>query len=75
LSNIINELPENIGDLKNLESILLQDNTELKTLPKSILTLENLEMIVLRRNSPDFQLPEGFEEHFDTVGDGFYYKN
>jgi hypothetical protein len=75
LSNIINELPENIGDLKNLESILLQDNSELKTLPKSILTLENLEMIVLRRNSPDFQLPEGFEEHFDTVGDGFYYKN
>jgi len=75
LSNIITELPENIGDLKNLESILLQDNTELKTLPKSILTLENLEMIVLRRNSPDFQLPEGFEEHFDTVGDGFYYKN
>ncbi|NBO22775.1 hypothetical protein EBU94_05475, partial [bacterium] len=63
LSNIITELPENIGDLKNLESILLQDNTELKTLPKSILTLENLEMIVLRRNSPDFQLPEGFEEH------------
>jgi hypothetical protein len=75
LSNIINELPENIGDLKNLESILLQDNSELKTLPKSILTLENLEMIVLRRNSSDFQLPEGFEEHFDTVGDGFYYKN
>jgi len=51
IENSLSELPENLGDLTNLEFISVPNNPSLKSLPLSVLTLPNLEVINIRGNS------------------------
>lgn len=52
----LKELPECIGDLKNLEELYLSNQYEIKKLPKSIGKLVNLKKLILF--NIDIQLPE-----------------
>ena len=73
--NCLRSLPEEIGELQNLEFISLPKNPGLKELPKSILNLPNLDFINIGGSNP--KLPEGFDEVFKSSPghSGFYTKN
>ena len=51
VENSLTSLPENLGDLKNLEFISVPNNPSLKTIPLSILDLPKLEVLNIRGNS------------------------
>jgi hypothetical protein len=66
LMNCVSSIPENIGDLKNLNFLALPDNTNLTSLPSSILDLPSLLFINLKGSNP--MLPEGFNDRFSEEG-------
>jgi hypothetical protein len=72
MTSCVNELPEEIGLLKNLTFLSLPNNTNLKSLPKSILTLPNIKFIML--NGTNAKVPEGFSNMFAEAqpGSGFF---
>jgi hypothetical protein len=74
LENIVSKIPDNINNLKNLSVMNLKGNKELKTLPSSVLNMSNLDMIILRNSSDDLNLPDGFYNYFEDMGDNFYYR-
>ena len=66
LMNCVSSIPENIGDLKNLNFLALPDNTNLTSLPSSILDLPSLLFLNLKGSNP--MLPEGFNDRFSEEG-------
>jgi hypothetical protein len=36
--------------------------------------MSNLDMIILRNSSDDLNLPDGFYNYFEDMGDNFYYR-
>jgi len=76
LENVINELPQNIGDLKNLTYLHLINNKNLREVPNSLCDIDSLEIAVFRGNNENIKLPQCFEDGtFGEAGDGFYYKD
>ncbi len=57
--NKINKIPSNIGKLKNLKRLSLQENKLLRKIPESIGEIKNLEFLGLRDNSIE-DLPDSF---------------
>ena len=70
LQNVVKEIPESIGNLRNLDILSLTDNKELKTIPNSILNLENLTFLVLTGSG--VELSGELAEEFMETADGVY---
>jgi hypothetical protein len=70
LQNVVKEIPESIGNLRNLDILSLTDNKDLRTLPESILNLENLTFLVLTGSG--VQLSGEMAEAFMETADGVY---
>lgn len=70
LTNIVRSLPEEIGQLENLEVLSLSNNSELKKLPQSIMNLPELMFVVLSGSNPE--LPKGFTEKFSEDNPGYW---
>lgn len=70
LQNVVKEIPESIGNLRNLDILSLTDNKELKSLPNSILNLENLTFLVLTGSS--VEMSGEMAEEFMETADGVY---
>ena len=73
LMKCVSSIPENIGDLENLNFLALPDNPNLTSLPSSILDLPKLLFINLKGSNPQF--PDGFESRYSEEGgsgSGFY---
>ena len=66
--NFVSELPEEIGNLPNLNMLSLQNNSNLKSLPASLVTSESLDVIVLKNYTG--QLPNGFLDVYEIVESG-----
>lgn len=76
LMKCVSSIPENIGDLENLNFLALPDNPNLTSLPSSILDLPKLLFINLKGSNPQF--PDGFESRYSEEGgsgSGFYTRN
>jgi len=64
--NQLNEIPQSIGKLKNLQELYLQKN-KLKTLPESIFQLKQLKVLFLWDNElPDELINRLIQELPDT---------
>ena len=70
LQNVVKEIPESIGNLRNLDILSLTDNKELKSLPNSILNLESLTFLVLTGSG--VELSGEMAEEFMETADGVY---
>ena len=64
IEGILKEIPEAIGNLKNLQFLSIPDNPHLKSLPESLVNLDNLEVINIR-NTPA-KLPPALEEKWEN---------
>ena len=73
LQNVVKEIPESIGNLRNLDILSLTDNKELKTIPNSILNLEHLAFLVLTGSG--VELSGELAEEFWETADGVYSRN
>jgi Leucine-rich repeat (LRR) protein len=56
-STVMSSLPSSLGDLKNLEFLILRGNSKLQSLPQSIGKLHNLRDLIIRKSKVN-QLPE-----------------
>jgi Leucine-rich repeat (LRR) protein len=72
LQNIVKSIPDNVGELKNLNFIALPDNKELVDIPESIADLPNLAFVNLK-GSPKVKIPAKLKEKLSDEGSGFYY--
>ena len=72
LQNIVRSLPDNIGELKNLEFLALTDNKNLESLPESLSNCEDLVFVNLKGSNPNIELPGKLAQKLDEIGDGFY---
>jgi hypothetical protein len=72
MQNCVKSLPENIGDLKNLNFLSLPNNNQLKSLPESIANITGL-MFVNVMDCPNVKLPEKLSAVLEDDGNGFYY--
>lgn len=59
--NCINTLPESICELKNLNYINIQNNSQLETIPDCIGYIPSL-IVVSLKNCPNVKIPASFEE-------------
>ena len=65
IEGLLNEIPESIGNLKNLKFLSLAKNPELKSLPDSLADLEQLEVINLK-DSPNVKIGERLQAKDDS---------
>jgi hypothetical protein len=75
LMKCVSQLPESIGELKNLSFLSLPDNPNLVRIPESIFNIPMLMFINLKGSNPE--LPKGFEDRFSeegAAGTGFFTK-
>ena len=73
LQNIVTSIPDQIGNLKNLNFLSLPNNPKLKTLPESLGNCENLSLINLQGTPAP--LPQSLREKFGEAEGGFYWAN
>lgn len=71
--NVIDELPDFICELKNLEMIGVSDNPQLTSIPECIPFLPELDIVNLK-NTGIVNLPKSFEEEMTDFGDGMWTK-
>lgn len=74
LEGIVSELPDTIGNLKNLMFLSLPNNPKLTDLPDSIADLENLQVLNLK-GSGDVRIPEKLQNRIDTDEDLFVFRD
>ena len=72
LQNIVRTLPDNIGELTQLEYLALPDNKHLTSLPESLSNCDELVFISLKGSSSDIKIPAKLAERLENEGDGFY---
>ena len=65
IEGLLNEIPESIGNLKNLKFLSLAKNPDLKALPDSLADLEQLEVINLK-DSPNVKIGPRLQEKDDN---------
>ena len=63
-SQILNKLPKEIGELKDLVFLSLPNNPNLTSLPEEISKLNNLQVVNLK-NSPNVKIPDEIENNKD----------
>lgn len=69
--NVIDELPDFICELKNLEMIGVSDNPKLTSVPECIAFLPELEIVNLKNTGIE-SVPKSFEENMANFGDGMW---
>jgi hypothetical protein len=72
LENIVSELPESLGNLKDLVFLSLPNNKSLKSIPKSVAKLPNLSVINLSGSNPNVQIPKEVLEKAEDVESGLH---
>lgn len=76
LQNCVKSLPKEIGQLKKLNFISLQNTPQLQSIPDSILDLPELFFINLSGTNPNVKLPARFKDMFEEEegfeGSGFF---
>jgi hypothetical protein len=72
LQNIVNSLPNELGNLNKLGYMSLPSNPKLKSLPDTISNIEDLAFINLK-NSPNVRLSPKIEERVQSEDDGLYF--
>ena len=65
---ILNEVPKEVGDLKNLIFLSVPYNPQLKTIPDEIQNIKTLSVVNVRDCSPDFTISKELEEYFEKSG-------
>ena len=70
LENMVKSLPEEVGELKELVFLSLQNNPSLQKLPDSVTNLTKLMFVNLMNTAAD--LPERMKETFDEDTPGFF---
>jgi Leucine-rich repeat (LRR) protein len=71
LTNIVKSLPEEVGELSDLQFLMLPNNSDLKTLPSSLGNLENLTFINLEGTNA--KLPESIASRANSDDGKFYW--
>jgi len=71
LTNIVKSLPDSIGELSELQFLMLPNNPKLKKLPNSLSNLENLTFINIE--GTDVKLPESVLAKSHTDDGKFYW--
>ncbi len=66
IEGILKNIPEEIGNLKNLKFLSIPDNPHLKSIPESLVNLPDLEVINIR-NTPA-EIPPAIEEKWNNGG-------
>jgi Leucine-rich repeat (LRR) protein len=69
--NIISSVPDEIGNLKNLNFLSLPNNPKLKRLPESLGNCENLSLVNLQGTPAP--LPQSLVSRFGEAEGGFYW--
>jgi len=72
LDNCIDNIPEYICNLKELEFISLVNNPKLKSIPECIIDLPNLKVLTIRNNQ-NLVVSKSFEEKGNYVGNGIWF--
>jgi hypothetical protein len=73
LQNIVKSLPNEVGELQNLNYCALNNNTELVSLPDTLCNLKKLAFINIANTSPQLDLPQCLKEKMEDEGNGFWY--
>jgi hypothetical protein len=73
LENCVRTLPEELGQMRELGFLTLQNNKNLQSLPESLADLEALDVIALSGSNPNVEIPDRLASMMVEEGDGFYY--
>jgi hypothetical protein len=71
--NMVKTIPDEIGNLSELQFLSLPDNPNLVELPDSLGNIESLSFISLKGSNPNIKISETLKEKMMDQGDGFYY--
>jgi hypothetical protein len=73
LQNIVKSLPNEIGELQNLNYCALNNNSDLVSLPDTMCNLKKLAFINIANTSPQLDLPQCLKDKMEDEGNGFWY--
>jgi len=73
LEGIISQLPQNIGELKNLQFLSIPNNPKLTELPESIADLDKLQVLNVK-GSDDIRIPDRLQQKIDSDDNLFFFK-
>jgi hypothetical protein len=65
LINLVKTLPDSIGNLRELEFLILTDNPSIESIPGSVVNMTDLVFINLQRSNPNVKIPNEVMELFD----------
>lgn len=72
LQNIVRSLPNNLGELSDLQYLSLPDNKNIQELPESLINCDDLLFVSLKGSNPDIEIPEKLSEMLEKEENGFY---
>ena len=72
LVNIVRTLPDNLGELSQLEYLGLMNNKHLTSLPESLSNCEELVFVNLKGESQNIKIPAKLAEKLENQGGGLY---
>jgi len=73
LEGIVSQLPNSLGNLKNLMFLSLPNNPKLTDIPESVADLDNLQVLNLK-GSGDVRIPERLQQRIDSDNNLFFFK-
>ena len=73
LEGIVSQLPNSLGNLKNLMFLSLPNNPKLTDIPDSVADLDNLQVLNLK-GSGDVRIPERLQQRIDSDENLFFFK-
>lgn len=65
LVNLVKTLPDSIGNLRELEFLILTDNPSIESIPGSVVNMTDLVFINLQRSNPSVKIPNEVMDLFD----------
>jgi hypothetical protein len=73
LQNICKTLPDEIGQLKDLQFLSLPGNSQIQNIPDAVLELPNLAFINLRGSNKNVKISDTLRNSLDEQEPGFFY--
>jgi len=73
LEGIVSQLPNSLGNLKNLMFLSLPNNPKLTDIPESVADLDSLQVLNLK-GSGDVRIPERLQQRIDSDENLFFFK-